>query len=398
MRSVNTYLPMNLGCGNRGCEAIARGTCEILSLDRSRTYFYDSNAQEMKIDSNFGLDSIGELRSYSANNIYSFAERVFHKVMNKANINRYLSSIYPYSTMIDSINEDDLLLLTGGDLYCYEFHVNKNTQFIKELKKRNKGKIVLWGASIEPTLLTQESIEGLKALDRITVRESLTYSALLELGIDKNVELYADPAFVLKPKFTKLPEYFLQADVIGINISNLVNGGFELNTTFSVNLINLIENILNSSEMHVLLIPHVTWKGQDDRIISKLIAERFADTKRVHFLEMDNLSYQEIRYVISKCRFFIGARTHSMISAYSTCIPSIALGYSIKAVGIAKDLGLPDNLVVNCKKLTSDNNLLDAFNYLVGNENQIRDILSDKIEDYTKSAYAAREALTGILY
>lgn len=398
MRNVNTYLPMNLGSGNRGCEAIARGTCEILSLDRSGTYFYDSNAQEMKIDSDLGLDSIGELRSYSANTIHSLAKRVFHKVMNKANINRYLSSIYPYSTIIDSINEDDLILLTGGDLYCYAFHVNKNTQFIKELKKRNKGKIVLWGASIEPTLLTQESIEGLKALDRITVRESLTYSALLNLGIDKNVELYADPAFVLKPKFTKLPECFLQADVIGINISNLVNGGFELNTTFSVNLINLIENILNSSEMHVLLIPHVTWKDQDDRIISKLIAERFADTKRVHLLEMDNLSYQEIRYVISKCRFFIGARTHSMISAYSTCIPSIALGYSIKSAGIAKDLGLPDNLVVNCKKLTSGNNLLDAFNYLVKNENQIRNILSNKIEDYTKSAYAAREALTGILY
>ena len=59
----------------------------------------------------------------------------------------------------------------------------------------------------------------------------------------------------------------------------------------------------------------------------------------------------EIKGIISKCRFFIGARTHSTIAAYSTCVPTLAVGYSIKARGIARDIfGTEDNYVVPVQK------------------------------------------------
>lgn len=398
MRNINTFLPMNCGSGNRGCEAIARGTSEILSLDKGKTFLYDFNDKEMALDLKLGLDSIGELKYYASSTFYSLAERAFHKAMNKVGITNFRSNIYPYSTLIKELEPDDLILLTGGDLYCYEYHLRKNTQFVMSLKKQKKGKIVLWGATIEPSLLNQESVEGLKALDKITVRESLSYEALINLGINKNVEQYSDPAFVLKPLEVELPESFMKSGVVGINVSNLVNGGFELNTEFSRNLIRLIEYILKFTDMQIMFIPHVTWKGQDDRIISNAIAKMFEESKRVHVLKMDAMSYQEIRYVISKCKFFLGGRTHSMISAYSTCVPSIALGYSIKSKGIARDLSLPEELVINCKKLTSDTDLLRAFEFLVENESEVRNTLSNRMGEYIQSSYAAKNALNGILY
>ena len=61
---------------------------------------------------------------------------------------------------------------------------------------------------------------------------------------------------------------------------------------------------------------------------------------------------------ISKCRFFLGARTHAMISAYSVCVPSIALGYSIKSKGISKDLKMPDYTLIDYRNLKKQNELL----------------------------------------
>ena len=42
--------------------------------------------------------------------------------------------------------------------------------------------------------------------------------------------------------------------------------------------------------------------------------------------------------MISQCRYFIGARTHSTIAALSSGIPTTSISYSIKSKGINKDI------------------------------------------------------------
>ena len=42
----------------------------------------------------------------------------------------------------------------------------------------------------------------------------------------------------------------------------------------------------------------------------------------------------------------------------------MALGYSIKSEGIAKDLGLSQRLVVNCVNFKTDTDILDSFIYM----------------------------------
>jgi polysaccharide pyruvyl transferase WcaK-like protein len=89
---------------------------------------------------------------------------------------------------------------------------------------------------------------------------------------------------------------------------------------------------------------------------------------------------------------FIGARTHAVISAYAMCVPTIALGYSIKSRGIAKDLGLDEALVVNSKNFIKGS-LLQSFNYLKEHENEIRQHLSEIMPVYKQRTYLIREHL-----
>jgi len=93
---------------------------------------------------------------------------------------------------------------------------------------------------------------------------------------------------------------------------------------------------------------------------------------------------------------FIGGRSHAVISAYSTCVPAIALGYSIKSKGIAKDLALSEKLVVDSKNIRKVGYLLDSLKYMMENEKNIREHLKEIIPEYRKSTYGVRENLKSL--
>ena len=70
----------------------------------------------------------------------------------------------------------------------------------------------------------------------------------------------------------------------------------------------------------------------------------------------------ELKGYIARCRFFIGARTHSTIAAYSSGVPTLVLGYSVKSKGIAKDLfGTYENYVLTVQQLKEYSELGRAF-------------------------------------
>ena len=129
--------------------------------------------------------------------------------------------------------------------------------------------------------------------------------------------------------------------------------------------------------------------------MARLIRQHFNHPDRIHILDIDSLNYCQIRHVISRCRLFIGSRTHAVISAYSMCVPTLALGYSIKSRGIAKDLGLDEQLVINCKQFQSGD-LLRSFKYLMQQEADIHRHLEQVMPEYRQKPYQIREQLKQI--
>lgn len=158
----------------------------------------------------------------------------------------------------------------------------------------------------------------------------------------------------------------------------------------------MVEYILSEAQLHILLIPHVMWKDQDDRVVSKKLRDYFG-SDRISILDSEKLNYCQIRYVISKCNIFIGARTHAVISAYSTSVPAIALGYSIKSKGIAKDVGMPDWSVVDSKNIKK-NSLLDAFLKMRKEEQQIKDMILLNMNSYKQKTYGILDEVYKVCY
>ena len=386
------YFPIHLDAGNRGCEAIARGSALLVDEPAQHIFGYCRNVD---LDTQMGLAEYVTLVPCRRE---SFLVDKFLAVVNKlfrTNRTKAWRQIYPYRSFLRRITKDDVVLFTGGDMLCYDDNeVIYTNNWLHERGIRT----VLWGCSMGPENQTKEKLKSLHNYSLIYTRESLTYEYFRSLGL-ANVYLFPDPAFILEAHSFPLPKCLLNNNVLGLNISNYVMGGMSLNGNFAQEVLTFIDHILRNTTLRILLIPHVTWnrdgENQDDREMARIISTHFNKPERIGILDIDALNYCQIRYAISKCRMFIGARTHAVISAYSMCVPTIALGYSIKSRGIAKDLGLDERLVVDSKNC-SPGTLLRSYSYLVENEDAIREHLKCVMPAYKQKTYQIRDILRDI--
>lgn len=362
--------------GNRGCEAIARSTAEIIGASKEDLIGLCTN---IPLDTRLGLDKLYTLLP-SKSPSYSF--RIINKFysLNRKDgqSRKKFEYSYYYNDFLNLVGSDDVMFSTGGDLMCYEnCMANYTVDFLSE---RNK-KTVLWGCSVGENNLTPEKIVSLNNFSAVVARESLTYKLFKDLGL-KKVFLYPDPAFVLKPESCDIPTYMQEDEIIGVNLSNFVGYDVSENSIIGKNLRMLIAYILKQTSMKVVFFPHVLWNGQDDRIICNKLLEEFKNTNRIFVLDSEVYSYCQIRYLISKCEMFIAARTHAAISAYSTFVPTFALGYSVKSIGIVKDLGLPQESVVDAINVTSPNELAEGFAKFLKSKETQRNTLLSNIPNY----------------
>lgn len=292
-------------------------------------------------------------------------------------------------------NRAPLYMSTGGDLYCYELS-KKEAIVANSTFCRAGAKTILWGCSLEPELLQEpEVIEDMKRYALITPRESITLKALHKAGITENVKFFPDPAFTLEPEKTDLPSRFAVGRTIGINISPMIVRNEKTEGITIANYRRLIEHILQNSDDCVALIPHVMWNYNDDRLTLKELYRGYEANERV--LRFPDMSCQKLKYIISQCRAFIGARTHATIAAYSSCVPTLVVGYSVKARGIARDLfGTEKNYVLPVQALENPEELIGAYDWLMEREQKIRTRLQTIMPKYCAKAKAAGEEVRKI--
>ena len=225
-------------------------------------------------------------------------------------------------------------------------------------------------------------------------RESISYDALKK--VNNNTKLYPDPAFQLSKRELPLPEGFIENNTIGINLSPLI---IECETDSGItkqNYISLIQHIIDTTDMQIALIPHVVWKNNDDRKPLKELYEYFKDTKRVIMIK--DCNSEELKGYISRCRMFIGARTHATIAAYSTCVPTLVIGYSVKAKGIAKDIfGTYENYVLPVQALSNKDDLINAFEWMKNHEDEMRTHLENFMPSYKEKALQSKAEIEKLL-
>lgn len=385
MKNVKLYT--HSGSKNHGCEAIVRATAQLLPYNLDLYSLSPEEDKKYLINEKINIiqDKVVELQKPTLKYYLSAVEI-------KSRHTTILNTRFRRPVLFSDVQKDDLFLSIGGDNYCYA-----GTEVLGDINyllHKKGAKTVLWGCSIDPDVLKKSVVDDLNRYNLITVRESLTYKALQQKGV-KNLILCSDPAFTLRAEKKDLPEGYIQEKTVGINVSPLVEQCGK-GTLVIDNYIKLIKYILTETDFSVILVPHVVWNYSDDRKSLNKLMEKFKDSGRVYMIPDCNC--MQLKGYISKCRFFVGARTHATIAAYSTEVPTLVVGYSIKARGIAKDIfGTDENYVISAQNFGTENDLKNAFVWCLDREKEIKNHLKRIMPAYCSKAYLAVDALEKLI-
>lgn len=377
------------GSGNHGCEALVRSTIELFGLEPESVVLISARPEE---DIAYHVDHLCRVIKKDAGCTPRKTSLEFLKAYYALRVKKNYILINDLSEKtVAGVKRGDVALSIGGDSYCYGDYLVDQLIRKHNSWKRSGLHTVYWGCSIEPVLLNNPKIVAdIKAFDLITARESISYEALKK--VNPNTILVSDAAFSLKALIKPLPEEFTNCDLVGINVSPLIEKKETILGITRKNYTNLIEEILNDTNMKILLIPHVVWDHDDDRIILQEFYQQYKETGRVYYV--NECSCEELKGYIARCRYFIGARTHATIAAYSSFVPTIVVGYSVKAQGIAKDLlGTDERYVIPVQNLKTEMDLVNGFRYLEENEQTIKQKLQFIIPEYTQRVMRGVEAV-----
>ncbi len=361
----------NGSSGNHGCEAIYRGTKEV--LDCPLLIETENEIEDRK----YGIDQIAELSASKSMKAPFFekAKAYYSLKINKSFAE--MDGIYYLNAIRKASAESNIALSVGGDNYCYGYP--EIYAYLNKMYKKYGFKTVLWGCSVEPKLTADEKVvQDLRNYDLITARESITYNALKQIGA--NVLYCPDPAFFMKAEAVVVDER-MNRDTIGINCSPMIISNEKSTGITYQNYKELVAYILRETNMNIALIPHVVWEKNDDREALLKLYEECEDKNRVIFVK--DQSAPRLKFIISKCKAFVGARTHATIAAYSSGVPTLVVGYSVKARGIAKDLmGDMDNFILPVQELQNSAQLSNYTMKLLASYDEAKEQLMRSTAKY----------------
>lgn len=375
------------GYYNRGCEAIVRSTTLMLRRAFPDCKVYTA-AYDYKGDrkANYGVVD----KVYPHSNVRYTLPHIM------AFVNRKLGNAekdikWQYKWLEGLLDIGDVFISIGGDNYCYEeplpfYHIDK---MIKDAGK----KLIFWGASFDKELITDAMKEDLERFDAIVVRESLSYKALRDIGLER-VFLNPDPAFTMGVEQCKLPDKWIKGNTIGVNLSPLSMRYSKDNDKMDKAINKLIDYIIDATDSAIALIPHVEDSSQGntqhDIAVLKPLLEKYENTGRIFLINHSEYNAKQIKGFISRTRMFIGARTHSTIAAYSTGVPTLAIGYSIKAKGIAQDIyDKTEGHLISIDMVDNEYALVDIVSEILLNEKENRLYLSKYMHRYKQASLAA---------
>jgi len=402
---------------NRGCEAIVRGTMEILRATIGTDVGIDAgsygSAEGMRIQEAEETD--GAIHNFQLRSSAARWSRDWWELQ----ANRRIGIRFPahHAPLKTRIRGRSAALEVGGDNYSLDYGIPRHLLEMDRYLQSNGLPVVVWGASIGPfssePAFEQEMLAHLRQLKAVFVRESLTCKYLKENGVADNVHLVADPAFLMAPVEPGEGKigFGIPEGCIGLNFSPLVGKSFlkSLKPVWELTQEDLVpwfefccECVLELSaatRRPILLVPHVgsSLPGIDDfSFLSGVCKAVAGKTANPVLCIGDNLNAAESKWVISKCAVFAGARTHATIAGFSTHVPTLSFGYSVKAKGINQDIYGHTNLCLDVKDLGVAQ-IVERVRLLLEAEGDLRVQLARKMPEVKEAALSSGRILKELL-
>jgi len=181
----------------------------------------------------------------------------------------------------------------------------------------------------------------------LTLRETLSYQYVKAHvpGDNSRIDHTADVAFLLEP--SPSGESFFSAlglppgaPVVACSVSGgIVHFAGADAARHLDSWCRCITHLVEKIGAHVLLVPHVQELWHDDCLVqTKLIRCLPPHVASKVRIAGGDLRAGEYKALISRCDLLVAERMHAAIAGLSTAVPTVVIGYSVKARGILGDV------------------------------------------------------------
>jgi len=142
--------------------------------------------------------------------------------------------------------------------------------------------------------------------------------------------------------------------LLGLNVSGLLyhaspseTAAYGLRCDYRSSMHTLLKDLLALPEAQIVLVPHVRSSGPDCdekacADVHRALSPR--DAERVLLLPA-TLEADEVKWAIGRIDWFCGTRMHACIAALSQGVPTAALAYSDKTLGVFETAGVGEGVV-----------------------------------------------------
>ena len=219
------------------------------------------------------------------------------------------------------------------------------------------------------------AIKVLRHAKKVFVRDSKFEADLKKFGI--SYERTKDLSAFMKPQEIQIE---INENAVGINVSGLAYSnkfkGLENQFASYPELIDKLICHFRNLGHTIYLIPHSYCfespePNNDDLVACRSAYQNLKDKTNVEVVDRDLIA-PELKYVISKMKFFIGTRMHANFAAIYTNVPVFGLSYSYKFAGAFNANGLD-----GYKQTATINNL----------EKECIEEVINKVDRYYKEVY-----------
>lgn len=389
------YLSGQNNFGNRGCEALVRSTLQLLKAEFGDvtvlvpSYRPDLDMKQWPDAVNAGCKFVRAMPYPTSLKVWGKIRKYYPGIKNN-----YIPDFSIPTDIENDIRSCDALLMIGGDNITLDYGLESliwHIRFAQHAQRLDK-KVMVWGASIGPfpeePAVEKFVADFLRSAVSVTVRETISEHYLKTIDITENVALVADGAFVMRPElvdtssFWPFPE---NTPVLGFNISPLIQKfrpRGEAKEVLQREVADFIQHTLETSNISVLFIPHVDpldgIANNSDTFYMREIFNMCKGYENRISMAPSTLNAAQLKFLLSQCTYFMGARTHATIAALGSLVPTISIAYSMKAKGLNRDIFGNEDCVLETPKVCTSN-LKKYLSYLVYNHKYIISILNEKI-------------------
>lgn len=380
--------PMNNG--NRGCVALSISAIAIIDK-----IFSEANVEyDIFMPDSYWQDCA--TRQYVVGNFsIQYTPCRYYKALNrndsiKLEINRYLGrnnykKAFEAADFVLDIGQGDSFADIYGELRFRQ--IDRIHKIARELNKP----YCLLPQTIGPFANSSMKAKANVSIEKASLcmardKQSFEY-VLSNVPSQKNIKEYIDVAFFMPYQKIDQDNHFIH---VGLNVSALMwNGGYTRNNQFGLiddyKLVvhTIIDYFLSLSNVKVHLVPHVVLQErgiENDYEVSYELWREYNNPDLL--LAPFALGPIEIKSYIAGLDFFMGARMHSTIGAFSSGVPVVPMAYSRKFNGLFEDT-LDYHYMTDLKTQTKEEVLSiikDAFE----KRSELKEIIQNRMNTIVK--------------